>query len=150
MKSRFNLSESIYFLVCYVLALRQCCVWTCCSAPGDCPGASISVWCALGEFMLCPRWVSCWHSLHGDACVESWFRCMCTLLSYKEDHGHCYCIASSSSPSVTDQLHLHFTMWHAWPHRGIPQSPFRAHQHDIYTYMKDKLLWNYAHDQLNT
>ena len=62
----------LWYFVCYAPAHWRCSVWTRFRAPGGCPGASISVVCALGGFLLRPRWVPCWivcaWCLHGTGC----------------------------------------------------------------------------------
>ena len=57
-------SDSVRF-VFPVPARRRCCVWASSRAPGGCPGASVSVVCALRGSLSGPRWVPC-------RCVCGW------------------------------------------------------------------------------
>ena len=60
----WTVSDAVCF-VCSVPARRRCCVWASSRAPGGCPGASVSVVCALRGSLSGPRWVPC-------RCVCGW------------------------------------------------------------------------------
>ena len=47
------------WLVCYSPARRRCCFWASSRASGSCPGASVSVVCALRGSLSRPRWEPC-------------------------------------------------------------------------------------------